>query len=285
MQTFLPYPSFARSAAVLDDRRLGKQRVEVLQILRALHLEGYGWAHHPAVLMWRGHTRALVAYGLAVVVEWTTRGFGDTTRGNIVEFTRPRPAVPADRLPAGELPPWLGRRTLHRSHQAALVRKDPAAYGAAFPAVDPALAYVWPPPPAGPPAARPFSAWVVRPGGPETLAAFLAGDFVGVPVALCAPGATPKQRRQAERLRAASSGARVAVLDGDQLHCGRFTDATGTREVEGVTHVTRALVWDRTVARSALRRPYQLQDPQAMFALRGEPAVRAPVGTGGAGSA
>jgi len=28
MQTFLPYPDFARSAAVLDRQRLGKQRLE-----------------------------------------------------------------------------------------------------------------------------------------------------------------------------------------------------------------------------------------------------------------
>ena len=36
MQTFLPYPSFTRSAAVRDDRRLGQQRVESLQVVRAL---------------------------------------------------------------------------------------------------------------------------------------------------------------------------------------------------------------------------------------------------------
>ncbi|HMC68015.1 MAG TPA: pyrimidine dimer DNA glycosylase/endonuclease V, partial [Mycobacteriales bacterium] len=36
MQTFLPYSRFDASAAVLDDLRLGKQRVETLQILRAL---------------------------------------------------------------------------------------------------------------------------------------------------------------------------------------------------------------------------------------------------------
>ncbi|MDQ1681515.1 MAG: hypothetical protein QOH99_56, partial [Frankiaceae bacterium] len=35
MQTFLPYADFGASARVLDDRRLGKQRVETLQILRA----------------------------------------------------------------------------------------------------------------------------------------------------------------------------------------------------------------------------------------------------------
>ena len=33
MQTFLPFPDFQQSAAVLDRVRLGKQRVEALQIL------------------------------------------------------------------------------------------------------------------------------------------------------------------------------------------------------------------------------------------------------------
>ena len=32
MQTFLPYADFQRSAQVLDYKRLGKQRVEALQI-------------------------------------------------------------------------------------------------------------------------------------------------------------------------------------------------------------------------------------------------------------
>lgn len=36
MQTFLPYPNFIGSAKVLDSRRLGKQRVENLQIMQAL---------------------------------------------------------------------------------------------------------------------------------------------------------------------------------------------------------------------------------------------------------
>jgi len=36
MQTFLPYPDFKRSAQVLDRQRLGKQRVENLQLMTAL---------------------------------------------------------------------------------------------------------------------------------------------------------------------------------------------------------------------------------------------------------
>ena len=66
MQTFLPYPSFARSAAVLDHRRLGKHRVEALPIVRALTRTDYGWQHHPAVQMWRDHEEDLVAYGALV---------------------------------------------------------------------------------------------------------------------------------------------------------------------------------------------------------------------------
>lgn len=36
MQTFLPYPDFRQSAKVLDRARLGKQRVECLQLARAI---------------------------------------------------------------------------------------------------------------------------------------------------------------------------------------------------------------------------------------------------------
>ena len=40
MQTFLPYRGFTESARVLDTRRLGKQRVETIQVLRALTVLG-----------------------------------------------------------------------------------------------------------------------------------------------------------------------------------------------------------------------------------------------------
>jgi hypothetical protein len=80
VQTFLPFESFAETAAVLDQRRLGKQRVEVLQILRALTRDGYGWRSHPAVLMWKGHEEALGAYGRAIVDAWTALGFSGGRR-------------------------------------------------------------------------------------------------------------------------------------------------------------------------------------------------------------
>ena len=48
MQTFLPFKSFQKTAKCLDYRRLGKQRVETMQILKALSQENYGWKNHPA---------------------------------------------------------------------------------------------------------------------------------------------------------------------------------------------------------------------------------------------
>ena len=45
MQTFLPYPSMGQSVRCLDYRRLGKQRVEALQILNALDGKSKGWTN------------------------------------------------------------------------------------------------------------------------------------------------------------------------------------------------------------------------------------------------
>jgi hypothetical protein len=61
MQTFLPYKDFKKSAKVLDNKRLGKQRVEAFQILNILlgRTKTKGWRNHPAVLMWKGHSNAL----------------------------------------------------------------------------------------------------------------------------------------------------------------------------------------------------------------------------------
>src|SRR5919206_3044976 len=109
MQTFVPVPDFEESARLLDSARLGKQRVETLQVLRAMELPDYGWASHPAVRMWRGRTPALVAYGLAMVRGWRERGFADSTESQIREFA---PAVAtasqAELAAAGLLPSWVG---------------------------------------------------------------------------------------------------------------------------------------------------------------------------------
>jgi hypothetical protein len=151
MQTFLPYPNFARSARALDGRRLGKQRVEALQILRALHRPGSGWRNHPAVRMWRGYEQALAAYGLAVCAEWRARGHADTCAEKIAAellaiTRRKRVRTQVELRALGRLPPWLGRRAFHASHRSALVRKDATWYRPRFGAVRADRAYVWPVP-------------------------------------------------------------------------------------------------------------------------------------------
>ncbi|BBY78942.1 MSMEG_6728 family protein [Mycolicibacterium pulveris] len=149
MQTFLPYPGFDASARVLDRRRLGKQRVETIQVLRALTVPGYGWRHHPAAAMWAGYEEALVRYGLDVCAVWCESGGADTcaatlatdlTKGTGLTVVRTQKELAA----ADELPPWLGDKEFHRSHQSSLVRKDPGHYRQYFGDVPDDLPYVWP---------------------------------------------------------------------------------------------------------------------------------------------
>jgi len=149
MQTFLPYPEFARTAGCLDMRRLGKQRVEALQVLRGLTVAGYGWRHHPAVRMWAGYEEALVRYGLEICSAWCATGRADTCADSMraglvaacgIDVVRTQAALSA----AAGLPGWLGREDVHRSHRSALLRKDPDHYRPLFGDEPGDLPYVWP---------------------------------------------------------------------------------------------------------------------------------------------
>ncbi|GIE79971.1 hypothetical protein Aph02nite_59210 [Actinoplanes philippinensis] len=146
MQTFLPFPGFLDSARVLDQKRLGKQRVETIQVLRGLIQPGYGWRHHPAVKMWHGYAEGLVRYGLDMCEVWVAAGNADTCAATLVaDLGLPAVRDQAALAAAGDLPPWLGDPALHESHQSALIRKDPAFYRPLFtPEVPDDLPYVWP---------------------------------------------------------------------------------------------------------------------------------------------
>lgn len=145
MQTFLPYPNFAATAAVLDPRRLGKQRVEVLQVLRAMTVPDYGWRHHPAAKMWAGYAEALVRYGLEVCAAWQATGRADTVAATLIGDYGGPARRQHELAGVGELPPWLGWEPLHRSHRSALLRKDPGYYRPRFGDELPDdLPYVWP---------------------------------------------------------------------------------------------------------------------------------------------
>lgn len=148
MQTFLPYADFERSARALDPRRLGKQRVETIQVVRGLTVEGYGWRHHPAVRMWRGHLEALARYGLTCAEVWVGLGHADTTAATIAAEVAAAGVTTvrsqADLAAAGALPGWLGDEDFHRSHRSSLVRKAPDFYRPLFGDVPDDLPYVWP---------------------------------------------------------------------------------------------------------------------------------------------
>lgn len=141
MQTFLPYgPDFAATGAVLDRQRLGKQRVETLQILRTLAGITDGWRRHPAVRMWGGHERWLADYGLVICEAWVSRGYRDTCAAHIRHLVDTHPEWPTAR------PEWLDRDDLVLSHRSNLVRKDVAHYGSVWPGIPADLPYVWPVP-------------------------------------------------------------------------------------------------------------------------------------------
>ncbi|WP_207769421.1 MSMEG_6728 family protein [Nocardioides currus] len=148
MQTFLPYADFERSAHALDAKRLGKQRVECIQVVRGLTVPGYAWANHPAVLMWKGFEEALGRYALTCCEVWSERGHADTCAATITGDLRaagtPTIRDQDELAAAGALPPWLGDDALHLSHRSSLVRKDPEHYRPQFPDVPDDLPYVWP---------------------------------------------------------------------------------------------------------------------------------------------
>lgn len=120
----------------------------MIQIIRALTRPGYGWAHHPAVLMWKQHEEALGRYGLTCCGVWTELGFADTCAATICADLRTtgiaHVRTQAELVSSGALPGWLGNGDLHRSHRAALLRKDPDWYGPRFPGVADDLPYCWP---------------------------------------------------------------------------------------------------------------------------------------------
>ena len=175
---------------MLDDLRLGKQRVETMQVLRALVYPTYrGWKNHPATRMWRGFTAALVAYGIEVCAEWSRRGRADAVRDALLTFTGGVvPGVRALRR-EGALPPWLGWEPVHVSHRSSLVRKDPGHYRGYFPDVPDDLPYVWPP--------AVFPRWPVR-RGDRALSFDQALGELGWTEPL------PGQRETVEQLRAGS---------------------------------------------------------------------------------
>lgn len=138
MNTFLPYADFVESGKSLDNKRLGKQRVEVLQMLNKINgiTKGRGWTNHPCTKMWQETPNALVEYGLNICEVWKSKGFKDTCYEKIKAHFKPGTST--------KMPGWLGRDDIHLSHQSKLIQKDRGFYKPLFPTAPENLEYVWP---------------------------------------------------------------------------------------------------------------------------------------------
>ena len=301
MQTFLPYPGFADSAAVLDPTRLGKQRVETLQILRALQFPDYGWQNHPAVLMWRGRVPALVSYGLHCVAAWRELGHADSTAGQIGEFAPQVSSLSQAELGRrGLLPSWLGDERLHQSHRSRLIAKDAGYYRPLFGDTRADIDYFWPPPDdvaEADPTVGLDRLWVIKPTTELALGRCVRLGLIGfgseTGVLSDATGLGPAElrgllpagaRRNNRALRALAalagelrrgSAVAVPIMAGASLLPGEVTGnyAFVPKDEHGLLH-QRTARWHRVIPRSAVRPLGALQDVRPLF----EVAVDVPQG-------
>ncbi len=137
VNTFLPFPDYKKVARTLDTKRLGKQRVEGLQILKANLGMTKGWVNHPAAVMWRGHEGLLSIYILSMCSGWVALGYKDSVADQVTELMK---HLPADSYTN---PWWMGNEEFHTSHQSNLQRKMPMHYCFDVPED---LPYKWPMP-------------------------------------------------------------------------------------------------------------------------------------------
>ena len=132
MQTFLPYDTFEESAAVLDYRRLGKQRVEGMQIINAIeNTNKQGWQNHPIVIMWTPYVESLKYYTNTMINEWIRQGYNNNMEKYELNFLKMK------------FPEWLGNDAFHSSHRANLLRKDYEFYSQYGWKESPESPYVW----------------------------------------------------------------------------------------------------------------------------------------------
>jgi hypothetical protein len=177
MQTFLPllWPKgysksklskrlkacFRASCGALDNKRLGKQRVEALQLINAivqrkqLGLHGPvgadgrrkhftskgirvpGWINHLATLMWEDHLETLRLYMNVAIKAWCGRKNAD---GNPTKNTMKIVDIDKSKL---SLPPFIGDKEFHATHRANLLYKDSDFYGKHGWSETPCVGYIW----------------------------------------------------------------------------------------------------------------------------------------------
>ena len=137
VNTFLPFNNFQNCALVLDNKRLGKQRVEAMQIINILEgkAKGNGWKNHVVTKMWNGYLPALKHYCNIIIEEWIRRGFKNTMRLYIID----EPII---------IPWFATNKTINMAYRANLLRKDYEYYKNKFSELPPVYTlkytYIWP---------------------------------------------------------------------------------------------------------------------------------------------
>lgn len=144
MQTFIPYTNIKKSAKVLDNKRLGKQRVEAIQIARCLLGYTEGWCHHTVTKMWKYHESFLInIYLKTIMSEWENRGMKNDKCKIHYEYLS---KVLQSYKPIK--PWWMNDRRYFlrfcRRHKSNLIRKYPEYYRDKFPGIPDNLPYLWP---------------------------------------------------------------------------------------------------------------------------------------------
>lgn len=135
MQTFVPSTDIHECGHVLDRARLGKQRVETLQLIRCNLDVAAGWKNHPAAKMWVNNVGGLIAYGVTMCDIWIARGYKDTCREKMLSYGEPD---------FEDMPFWWGNEKVHSSHRANLLRKDVNHYSQFGWTENPEMPYFWP---------------------------------------------------------------------------------------------------------------------------------------------
>lgn len=131
MQTFLPYPSYKKSAKTIDPSRLGNQAYRECKTL----ING-GWKYHPASKLWKGYERELCKYALACLCELKRRGKHYPRH---IKFFKEK----GKSFPITGKPPFIGNKAFHEAMQSNLLRKDKEYYSKFGWSVPDNLPYIW----------------------------------------------------------------------------------------------------------------------------------------------
>ena len=132
----------AQNAKNLDDKRLGKQRVEALQIANCLLVKESRWKNHPAVKMWKGYEDYLLYNYLDWIFDvWLRKGFKNEKCQEL--FLRLQEVCKYPGIENIKKPPWITEEFIE-AHRSNLIRKKPEHYRPLFPNTQEGLEYIWP---------------------------------------------------------------------------------------------------------------------------------------------